>query len=66
MTKIDDTGKAAVDPDYYWNEDMAACPHGVKVQLLRYGVAIYGQVSSKDAHLYAGWAPLQKLKREPK
>ena len=65
MTKIDDTGKAAVDRNYYWNEDMETCPQGVKVQLLpTTGCAYYGQWNGKGAHLFKGWAPLPKLRRK--
>ena len=50
----------AVANDYYWNEDMAQCPRGVKVQLLgKSGVAVYGQWNGVD-DFWVAWAPLPK------
>lgn len=50
----------AVANDYYWNEDMAECPRGVKVQLLgKSGVAVYGQWNGAD-DFWVAWAPLPK------
>ena len=52
----------AVDPDYYW-QPMAACPLGVKVQLLGAGgVATYGIYIHSDP-FWTGWAPLPKVRR---
>jgi hypothetical protein len=57
--KIDDTGAAAVDQDYFW-QPMSTCPRGVKVQLLGAGgVATYGQWNGKDS-FWQGWAPVPK------
>ena len=65
MTKIDSSGAAAVDPDYFW-QPMTTCPRGVKVQLLgKGGVAMYGNYNGKD-QFYTHWAPLPKLNREKK
>jgi len=59
MTKLDDTGVAAVDPNYFW-QPMHTCPRGVKVQLLGGGgVAVYGQYNGRDT-FYTHWAPLPK------
>lgn len=53
----------AVDPDYYW-QPMAACPLGVKVQLLGLGgVATYGIYIPSADSFWTGWAPLPKVRR---
>ena len=50
----------AVDPTYFWNDNMAECPRGVKVQLLgKSGVAVYGQWNGAD-DFWVAWAPLPK------
>ena len=50
--------------DYYWNEDMSACPRGAKVQLLgKGGIADYGVYNGRD-DFYIAWAPCPK--RRPK
>ena len=55
----------AVATDYYWNEDMSACPTGAKVQLLGVGgVASYGNYNGRD-DFWVAWAPLPK-RREVK
>ena len=57
----------AVDPDYYFNPDMDACPLGVKVQLLNEGdVAVYGTVTPTTRSLWNGWAPMPKIRKYPK
>lgn len=62
--KINSAGTVAVDPTYFWNDNMAQCPRGVKVQLLgKSGVAVYGQWNGADA-FWVAWAPLPK--RRPK
>lgn len=62
--KIDSSGRVLVDKEYFFNDDMKACPVGVDVQLLtRYGRAIRGSVTSRDAHLYRGWAPMPKVRK---
>lgn len=49
----------AVATDYYWNEDMSACPRGVKLQLLgKGGVAVY--MEYRGDPFWVGWAPLPK------
>ena len=63
MTKIDSTGAAVVDPDYFWLP-IESCPLYVKVQLLsKDGVAIYGSLMNRDP-FFTHWAPLPKLRRE--
>lgn len=60
--KIDKSGAAAVDPNYFW-QPIATCPRGVKVQLIgNSGVAVYGNYNGKDA-FYTHWAPLPKFKK---
>lgn len=50
----------AVATDYCWNEDMDACPRGVKVQLLGVGgVASYGTYNGRDP-FWVAWAPVPK------
>ena len=54
----------AVANDYFWNDNMAECPRGVKVQLLgKSGVAVYGRWNGVDT-FWTDWAPLPK--RRPK
>ena len=61
--RIDNSGAAAVDHNYFW-QPIATCPRGVKVQLLGSGgVALYGQFNGKD-NFYTHWAPLPKLRKE--
>jgi hypothetical protein len=63
--KIKDN-EVAVSTDYFWDEDMSACPVGVKVQLLNEGgVAIYGRYSTSDTG-WRGWAPLPKKRKNLK
>lgn len=53
----------AVADYYYWNENMADCPLGVKVQLLGAGgVAVYAHYHGDP--FWEAWAPLPK--RRPK
>lgn len=50
----------AVATDVFWNEDMATCPRGAKVQLLGAGgVASYGVYNGRDP-FWVGWAPVPK------
>lgn len=50
----------AVATDVFWNEDMATCPRGAKVQLLGAGgVASYGVYNGRDT-FWIGWAPVPK------
>lgn len=57
--KLNAERSVAVATDYFWNEDMADCPRGVKVQLLgRGGVAVYGSYSGSD--FWTAWAPCPK------
>lgn len=52
-------GTVAVDPGYFWVEDMGTCPRGVKCQLLgAYGVATYGEYRGEA--FWVAWAPLPK------
>lgn len=60
--KIDSTGTAAVDSNYYWLP-IVTCPIGVKVQLLGDGVAHYGVYSGKDK-FWTHWAALPKLRKD--
>ena len=62
--KLDSSGKAAVDSNYYWLP-IETCPTGVKVQLCckKYGVAAYGIVGTKELY-FDHWAPLPKFKKE--
>lgn len=56
--KITSSG-AAVDQDYPWNYDMAACPEG-KVQLLSIGgLPTHGKKSDSPG-FYRAWAPMPK------
>ena len=60
--KIDSTGKAAVDPAYYWRP-MTECPVGPKVILLNPGgVAVLGTYSGRGR--WEGWSPLPKRQPE--
>ena len=53
----------AVSNEVYWNENMADCPLGVKVQLLGAGgVAVYAHYHGDP--FWEAWAPLPK--RRPK
>ena len=57
--KLNGDRTTAVATDYFWNEDMQACPRGVKVQLLGLGgVAVYGTYSGSD--FWTAWAPCPK------
>ena len=61
--QIDSTGGAAVDPDYYWNEDMESCPLGTKVQLLGAGgTATHGHYDG--GAFWIGWTPLPRRRQE--
>ena len=60
--RVSTDGSTAVDPDYYWNEDMRACPRGVKLQLLgKGGVAVYMEYHGDP--FWVGWAPLPKRRQ---
>lgn len=57
--KINSAHTAAVDQTYFWNENMADCPLGVKVQLLGAGgVAVYAHYHGDP--FWEAWAPLPK------
>lgn len=63
--KLNNDRSVAVSTDVFWNEDMAACPRGVKVQLLGAGgVAIYGLYDGARDHgkdpFFVGWAPVPR------
>ena len=61
--RLDKSGTAAVDHNYFW-QPIVTCPRGAKVQLLgKGGVAMYGSYHGKET-FYTHWAPLPKLKRE--
>jgi hypothetical protein len=55
----DNTHVALIDKGYHWNLIGPQSPHGSKAQLVnrRYGVAIYGSISSRD-QFFTHWAPL--------
>ena len=57
--KLNSNRDVAVANDYHWDENMEACPRGVKVQLLgRGGVATHGQYTGEP--FWVGWTPLPK------
>lgn len=56
---LNSSKSVAVADDYFFNEDMAQCPHGVKVQLLgQGGVASYGHYNGDP--FWIGWAPVPR------
>ena len=58
--KLNGDRTVAVALDVFWNEDMAACPRGCKVQLLGAGgVAMYGTYNGKD-EFFKKWAPVPR------
>lgn len=60
--KLNGDATVAVSNEVFWNSDMAACPRGVKVQLLGIGgVAVYGVYDGKDP-FFVEWAPLPRHK----
>jgi hypothetical protein len=61
--KIDSTGTAAVDPNYYW-QPIDTCPIDVKVQLLGDGVAHYGVYKGLSYGFWTHWAALPVLKKD--
>jgi hypothetical protein len=64
MTRLDSSGAAAVDHDYFW-QPMETCPHSVKVQLLgQGGVAVYGQYHGARDTFWTHWAPLPKVRKD--
>lgn len=65
MTKLDSTGTAAVDHNYFWRP-ISTCPTGVKVQLIGdSGVAMYGTYNGRDT-FHTHWAPLPKFNKDEK
>lgn len=57
--RLNTAGSVAVATDTYWNEDMAAAPRGVKLQLLSIGgVAQYD--TYKGEAFWVGWAPVPR------
>lgn len=65
MNKVDNTGKAVVDADYFW-QPITTCPRALKVQLLsKYGVAVYGIYNGTIADaFYTHWAPMPKKPKD--
>lgn len=60
--KIGAEGAVAVATDVFWNEDMATCPRGVKVQLLgKGGVAVYATYDGWT--FWVGWAPVPRRRK---
>lgn len=58
--KLNADHSVAVATDVFFDEDMARCPVGVKVQLLGAGgVASYGVYNGRDP-FWIGWAPVPK------
>lgn len=55
----DNTRVALIDKGYHWNPIGDGTPRGSKMQLInrRYGVAIYGAISSRES-FFTHWAPL--------
>lgn len=63
--KLNGDQSVAVATDVFFNEDMATCPIGVKVQLLGAGgVATYGSYNGRDT-FWIGWAPVPKRRVRP-
>ncbi|MGP1680779.1 MAG: hypothetical protein ACTS8S_00425 [Giesbergeria sp.] len=61
--KLNADQTVAVATDVFWNEDMAACPRGCKLQLLGAGgVASYGSYHGDP--FWVGWAPVPKRRRK--
>lgn len=62
-TRVDNTGQAAVDSDYYWIPIDSSTPRGCKLQLInkQAGVAMYGVLSYSD-NFFSHWCPLPKFK----
>ena len=57
--KINKDRTVAVSQVFYYNEDMAACPRGVKCILLsRYGVAVITEY--QGCGYWVGWTALPK------
>ena len=57
--RLNTAGSVAVATDTYWNEDMAAAPRGVKLQLLSAGgVAQYDNYRGEA--FWVGWAPVPR------
>lgn len=60
--KLNADQTVAVATDVFWNEDMAACPRGCKLQLLGAGgVAVYGDYHGDP--FWQAWAPLPKRRK---
>lgn len=56
---------AARATDFYW-QPMSTCPLALRVLLLgQGGVASIGHWNGKEA-FWVGWAPLPKIRKEPK
>lgn len=57
--RLNTSRDVAVATDTYWNEDMAAAPRGVKLQLLSIGgVAQYDTYKGED--FWVSWAPVPR------
>jgi hypothetical protein len=66
MTKLDSTGAAAVDHNYFWLPIDEHTPRNVKVQLIgKSGVAMYGTYNGRDT-FHTHWAPLPKFRKDEK
>ena len=57
--KLNADQTVAVATDVFWNEDMSACPRGVKCQLLGAGGVAYYHTYNGDP-FWQAWAPLPK------
>ena len=57
--KLNADQTVAVSTDVYWNEDMSACPRGVKCQLLGAGGVAHYRTYNGDP-FWQAWAPLPK------
>ena len=63
--KLTADGSVVVATDYFWNDDMAECPRGAKVQLLgKGGVAAYGLLLDNKENFWTHWAPLPKIRKK--
>lgn len=59
--RLNSTQDVAVATGVFWDEDMAKCPSGAKVQLLSiHGVAVYGNYRGEK--FWSAWAPLPRRK----
>lgn len=62
--KINTDRTAVVSTTYYFDDDMSACPRGIKCLLLGAGgCASLTQYHGED--FWVQWSPLPKIKRPP-